>query len=345
MLAVAIALFVGRTAEQPTLPNAILDYQEAITRDAAQSVRRGVNEGVDDLEQFALTLEARDASAAFPADVDLPALLRGVAATHGRYQALYLLRGSGRVIARVGGTPLAALLDPPPPYREPGMHDARRTSGRGVPLLQQYAPIRSGRSDDRLTVVGHYDTRFMRFALEVAQPGDAWVVNPRGQVIGALGSVPRFTTLPGRALRAAAARGSAGRSGAQVIGGSTDSEQVIAYSPLAGPGAAGQYGWAVVTSRTVTSFSLPAADAHRHALLAALVLAMVTVISFGWLYIVLVRPVLRLQAEAERLAHGDLSTGVEIIRYDEIGLIARSLERMRIMLIRRRVKRPQSSDD
>jgi len=186
MLAVAIALFVGRTAEQPTLPNAILDYQEAITRDAAQSVRRGVNEGVDDLEQFALTLEARDAPAAFPADVDLPALLGGVATTHGRYQALYLLRGSGRVIARVGGTPLAALLDPPPPYREPGMHDARRTSGRGVPLLQQYAPIRSGRSDDRLTVVGHYDTRFMSFALEVAQPGDAWVVNRRGQVIGAL---------------------------------------------------------------------------------------------------------------------------------------------------------------
>lgn len=69
-----------------------------------------------------------------------------------------------------------------------------------------------------------------------------------------------------------------------------------------------------------------------------MVLALITLVIFGWIYIVILRPIARLQREAERLAFGDLSKSVEVVRYDEIGLIARALERVRVLLIRRRVQ-------
>jgi methyl-accepting chemotaxis protein len=94
----------------------------------------------------------------------------------------------------------------------------------------------------------------------------------------------------------------------------------------------------VVATRSVNSFSLPQTEARRHAMLAGAVLGVITVLVFGWLYIVIVSPVMRLQGEAERVAYGDLSKSVRVIRYDEIGLIGRALERVRIGLIRARVR-------
>ena len=359
MLALAIALLVGRTDGDPlAVPRALLDFHEAVARDGAQSVRRGVNEGVDDLEQLALVLSAArdspDVGQRFAGlrtlgglaraegrssrnGAGLTSVLRGVATAHGRYQAIYALAAERRVLAHVGGDPLPRALRPGPPYKAPGMQDAKPTSNRGAPLIQQYAPV-TDRGRWPVTIVGHYDPRFMRFALEVAQPGDAWVVNRRGRVIGALGSAPRFGTLPREALRAAARRATGGASGAVVTGGSADRQEVVGYSPIAGPGPAGQFGWSVVTARTVTSLSLPQADARSHALLAGFALALIALITFGWIYVVVLRPLLILQGDAERLAYGDLSRNVQIVRYDEIGLIARSLERLRVSLIRRRVQ-------
>ena len=67
-------------------------------------------------------------------------------------------------------------------------------------------------------------------------------------------------------------------------------------------------------------------------------LTLLALLIFGWLYLVVIQPILRLQHEAERLAYGDLSRPVEVVRYDEIGLVARALERIRILLIRRRAQ-------
>ena len=375
VLALAIVLLVGRSAgDRLQVPRTILDYHEAVARDGAQSVRRGVNEGVNDLEQLALVLDATEAAQDAATrrvtfrnlrelaealrrpgggvGAGLTRVLQSVAAVHGRYQSIYVLAGDRRVIAHAGGEPLPQSLRPSPPFKGPGMQDAQRTS-LGIVLIQQYAPLLGRRSSVRikgryvpfvgrgqrsLTLVGHYDPRFMGFALESARPGDAWVVNRDGRVIGALGSAPRFTTLPRRALREAARRATGGASGTIVTGGSIDREEVIGFSPVAGPGPAGQFGWSVVTARTVASFALPQTDARRHALLAGFALALTALLVFGWIYIIVLRPLLALQGEAERLVFGDLSRSVQIMRYDEIGLIARALERLRITLIRQRVQ-------
>jgi hypothetical protein len=41
LLALAAALFIGRTGDEVQVPQAILDNQESVTQSAAQSVRRG----------------------------------------------------------------------------------------------------------------------------------------------------------------------------------------------------------------------------------------------------------------------------------------------------------------
>ena len=196
------------------------------------------------------------------------------------------------------------------------------------------------------TVVARYDPSFLRFPLEGAQPGGAWLVDPNGLVVGSLGETARMTELPREVLRRAARAAAAGRTGTFSAGGSADTQELISYAPVSGIGPADELGWSVVTSRSVSTLVLPQSQARNEAFLVGVVLALLTVVIFGWLYIVILRPIARLQREAERLAFGDLSKSVEVVRYDEIGLIARALERVRVLLIRRRVQgeRPARRD-
>lgn len=326
VLATGTMALVGRTDGPVAVPAALLDFQEAATRDAAQSVRRSVNEGVDDLEQL-----ARGVAAHGP-DADVAAALNAVAGVHGRYTSLYVVDPARQVVAAVGGAPAPALAPEQPP-EAPGMADARRAPGTGGVLIQQYAPL-----PGRGVILGHYDAGFLRFPLDSARPGDAWVVNRRGRTIAALGGTSPFASLPARSLRDAARRASGGESGARVVGGGIDTQQMVAWSPVAGAGPAGRLGWAVVTSRHLSSVPLPATDARRQGVLAGALVGVCAAFSFGWTWLVVVRPLLRLQKEAERIAYGDLSVPVQVVRYDEVGLTARALERIRVLLIRRRVQ-------
>jgi methyl-accepting chemotaxis protein len=222
------------------------------------------------------------------------------------------------------------------------MKDAR-LAGEQV-VIQQFAPITPAGSGS-LLLVGHYDPRFLRFSLGAAIPGEAWIVNDRGEALGSVGAWKPFAQLPRQALRDAAARAVAGESGVAVVGGSIDSQELVGYAPVTGVGPAGQLGWGVVTTRSVSSLALPAGEARRQGILLGIVTAMLALLVFGWLYLVVIHPIARIQREAERLAYGDLSKAVEVIRYDEIGLVGRALERLRILLIRKSVRRPGSGEE
>ena len=330
LLAAATAVLVGRPRGDQNVPGAVMDAQLTITESSAQSVRKGVNEGIDDLDQLAQALAAR----AVPVD---PAMLgrelEVVRVLHGRYRAAYAVDTAHAVIAAQGESTRADLLPAGIPTAA-GMNDAVDAGVR--PLIQQYAPATvAGR---RIIVVGHYDVEFLRFPLEIARPGSAWVVNRRGQIIGSTTGFSPFAMLPRASLRAAAARSARGDSGAKIYTGSLDSSEIVAFAPVTGPGPSGQLGWSVVSARDVQSISLPATDFRRQALLFATLLAILTALIFGWLEAMVLRPLRSLQAEAERVAYGNLREPVEIRRYDEIGLVARSLERVRILLIRRRMQ-------
>lgn len=56
--ALAAAAFLGRPESGVTIPPAVMRYQSALATEMAQNVRRGLNEGVADLNQAASAIDA-----------------------------------------------------------------------------------------------------------------------------------------------------------------------------------------------------------------------------------------------------------------------------------------------
>jgi HAMP domain-containing protein len=339
LLALATALLIGRTGDAIQVPQAILDDQESIARSSAQSVRRSVNEGVDDLRALSMILGPLDPGNIKPFESSLNDTAEG----YDRYLALYLIDAGGEVLASAGGSePRADTLDLISPFAEAGMGKATAQEDSKVPVILQYAPLQKGAGEAR-ALVGQYDPSFFRFSLEAAEPSEVWLVDKDGRVIGSREGFTAFQGLPRQPLREAAEQAAGGDSGATVVPSSLGRQEIVSFAPVAGPGLAGDLGWSVVTARSVDSIALPETNAQRNGLLIAGLLALFTVLIFGWLYISVLRPLFSLQEEAERLAYGDLSRSVRVFRYDEIGVIARTLERIRVLLIRRRVQEREPS--
>ncbi len=343
LIALAAALLIGRTGNEVQVPQAVLNYQETVTQSAAQTVRRSANAGVDDIESFSASL-APILSADGGQSIGLTEPLRGVAQVQERYLQLYIIDEQGEIIANAASDGDKKLTYDPleivDPFRSTGMSFAWQDEQATVPVILQHAPLPTKEGTDR-AVVGWYDPAFFKYSLETAGAGEAWLVNAQGQVIGARQGFTAFQELPRQPLREAAARAANGESGTTVVTDSPSKPEIVSFAPVVGGGPAGSLGWGVITARSVDSIALPQTNARRQALTVAAVTVLTTVVIFGWLWLQVLRPLFNLQREAERLAYGDLSRGVEVVRYDEVGLTARALERIRILLVRRRIQGDQ----
>lgn len=328
VVALATAILVGRTRQHdPLVPNAVLDTQEAVANTTAQTVRRSLNEASADLASFAAVYDASDARKR-----RLQPALSTFAGIHGRYSTLEVVAGKHE-LAHAGPAFPPRLLHP----SASAVPAVRIVGGPHVRVVQEYVAFRRA----GWILLAQVSSKFLSFPLDAALPADAWLVDRTGRVLAGLEPVVGAPMLPSSALRQGGARARRGTSGAFLTGGSIYRQQVIAFAPVVGVGPAGALGLGLVTARTVSSFSVPRIDIRRQAILAGIVAGLVALLVFGWLYLVVVGPTLRLQQEAERIAYGDLKAPVEVRRYDEIGLTARALERIRIVLIRGRVKRPE----
>ncbi len=339
LIALAAALLVGRTENDTEVPQALLNSQETLTQSASQSVRRSANEGVDDLQAFSSSLRpflATDTAES----TELTEALRGLAQVQNRYLQLYVIDDQGEVLANSadeGDDPAYDPLGIVDPFEEALMSRARQVEETPVPVILQHAPLPE-QDGQRRAVIGWYDPAFFRFPLQTAGPGEVWLVDDQGRVIGARQGFTAFQELPRQSLRDAAAQAADGRSDTAVVSANPSSPEIISFAPVAGEGPSGSLGWSVVTSRSVDDVSLPQTNARRQGLTIAAVIALAAIVVFGWLWLQVLRPLFKLQREAERIAYGDLSRGVEVVRYDEVGLTARALERIRILLVRRRIQ-------
>lgn len=343
LLAVGSALLLGRsTGGKLAVPRPVLDDQAILTQQAAQSVRRSLNEGVEDLNEAAAFVGHLNAlTAGEPDQATLHAALQGVTAAHDRYLSVYVLRTDGQVLASLGQTPRPDLLESGPPFDNPGMEI--HVPAAGEPMIAQFAPI-PGSGGGGLTLVGLYDPEFLRFALQGSVPGSSWIVDDEGRLMAAFPPGTSPGSLPSGDVDEVEARGQAGDAGAILVGSELSDQNLLGFAPVTGSGPAGSNGWVVLSSRRVSSLRLPELDARRQGLAVGLILFFLTLLIFSWLYIVVILPILAVQKEAERLAFGNLEETVPVARYDEIGLIARALERIRILLIRRRIQ-PRSREE
>jgi HAMP domain-containing protein len=326
-LVVVTGLLGGRVDTGIIVPTAVLDAQQASTDSAAQQVRRGLNAGLQDLSQLAAGLGFAEKPG------DLEPYLKDFAGRYHRYRTVYLVDGVRHVLARTGGDPHPDTVPDKP--AQPGMTNALKIDS--VPVVVQYAPVRL-RDKRTGTLVAEYDVAYVRNALDTVRPTTVWVVDNQGEVVASTAGFSAFQQLDRDDLRRAATTAH-DHSGVATAGGSQSAKDIVAYAPVHGDGPASALAWGVVTSRSVNTVALPQTQARRQALLFSLVLAALTVLVFGWLLVLFLRPLRELVRQAERLADGDLAEPVEIRRYDEIGLVGRALERMRVRAIREATQR------
>jgi HAMP domain-containing protein len=332
-LVAASAVLGGRVDSGLVVPSAVLDGQQASADSAAQQVRRNLNAGLQDISQLAAGMALADWAA------NPEPYLKDFAGRHKRYRSVYLLDARHKVIASTGGNPHPETVPDRP--QQPGMTNAVKIDV--VPVVVQYAPVRL-RDKQVVTLVTEYDLSHLRTALSEVRPGTAWVVTTAGEVVASTSGFTAFQRLDSHDLRRAAEAAHEG-SGVVATGGSRSASDIVAHAPVHGDGPASGLGWGVVTSRSVDSVALPRTNARQHALLFSLVLGALTTTIFGWLLFMFLRPLRELVRQAERLASGDLSEPVEVRRYDEIGLIARSLERMRVRVIRELIQQQPAPAD
>ena len=325
MLAFVVGVLAGRGTSTEGVVHAVLDAEQAVAVGAASSVRRSLNEGVDDLEQAARAL----APAGAVVDVSrAQTVLRATASEHGRYAALGLVDArTGRFVLPVSGErpppALGSLPDDQPSVRV--LEDGR---------LVQAVPVQDGRG---LLVGAVYDPAFLVPALLPA-PDALFIVDHQGRSVTAPGAQGLGRPLPDPVLAEQAELARESGADATAVRTGPERARVVAAAPLTGVGPGGRAGLVVVSSREVPApvgggnpFRLPG-------VLAAVVLAVVAGALFAWLRVAVLRPLLRLQTTAERVGYGDLSRPVEVDRYDEVGAVGRAFERLRLALIRAEVQ-------
>lgn len=319
------------------LPDAVVRQQDDVTENSAQSIRRSVNEGVVDLQELAQFFEVLGQ----PPEHIMRQATSEFASLHERYESVYIIDIERRVLSRDGGEPRSDLLRGDRPFQKADMDDATFVGGGDV-IIPQYAPMQRcpapgpgtplAECTDVVAIVGHYRREYLLNGLGGLELGLAWLVNREGRILAAPANVDLGRPLPEPELRRAAARARDGESAAFVHHRSDGAREVIAYAPVAGHGPAGDLGWAVITARGVDEFA-GGGSAAWVGLLLGLGVALVTLFVFGWWWAGYIRPLDALEEEADRIAEGDLRQPVRLHRHDEIGLVARDLEHIRIKLL------------
>ncbi len=343
-LAVSVPLFLGGDPTPSEMSNQYVADQVAVTHDAAQAIRRSLNEGVVDLEMLAQSVSLLGGTRE---DVTAGLLVK-FAGVYDRFSDVSLVGPNGRSLI-TGSLPHPGVRLPwAQVQRQAGMVDVSSTAAGGVTLLQ-YAPVRQcpvaapgvliapGGCPAVAAVVGYYDPTRLLTPATGDGTGRVWLVDGAGRVLAGPGRASALGLLPGPALREAGQRAAQGESAgvAQVV--SRGRTELITFSPIQGLGPSGDLGWSLVAQRSVSALGSPVAGRARTAVALGAALGLVTLGIFLWFWVAIIRPLDHLEHEADRLAHGDLEMSVGIVRGDEIGLVARSLDRMRLDALRMRL--------
>jgi HAMP domain-containing protein len=320
-IASASVLVGGRVAAGVAVPPTVLDLQQAAAVTVAQQVRGTLQAGLQDLEQLTGTL----ATLTDPTALD--AAIKAFGKRYQRYRSVYVIDESAKVIAAAGAVPHPAQVPPAP--KQAAMTDALDIEHLAV--VVQFAPFTLA-SGGKAVAVAEYDLARLKFVFQTVSPSSAWLVNAKGQVVASTEGFVAFGQLPRGQLKEPAAT-AVDKAGVSVHRGDIDAGEIVAYAPVRGTEkSTGVPKWGLVTARGVNTVVLPQTQARDQALLLGLALTVVTVGVFAWMYVMWLRPLRHLLADARRVAAGDLAKPVEIRRHDELGQIAVAVERIRVKL-------------
>lgn len=286
------------------------------------------------IEQDQALLEQLAAELVYMAGKPGPAASGFLANTQDRLEffrhGLVWLNPEGEVIAwEPGQQPVKALLPDGLSAALPSPGSGRRLSnllytGEGRPVvaysirldqlgtLLAIADLSSGLPDD--------------FLPRTAMGGHAALLDSQGWVLAATRGDLRFTRREHPDWVVSVLR--EGRRSVAVTNGQgqADERDIMAFAPV------GTTGWGLVLGEPIGEALAASFQMRRRMLLLGLA-ALALVVSYAWWDTgAITRPLQRLTSLAERIAAGDLSTPVTVQRHDEIGMLARTFEAMRLSL-------------
>ncbi|MFJ5292410.1 HAMP domain-containing protein [Streptomyces sp. NPDC088348] len=319
---VPMLLLLNRADDTAVVPQQLVNDQRERTDTLTDRVRRALNEGQADLLSVA-TLIGSDTSPA-----DMRTVLERTRLEHDRYQSLYVVDPSGKVVAHAGDTPRR------PVSRVKAGHLIRVLNHSGKkPVIAGYAgiPSRSG-----ATVIGEFRIEFLNALLKRPGLGEVRVVDADQRIIAGNTGYQAFHRLAGERLSTLVA-GTNQKTGVSphpsgILYRDGGSVQIAAAAPFVGGGAAKTLGWTVVSQQPARSLAIPEYRRQNLTVLGGLLGMAAVAACLGWLHIIVVRPLRALADQAEALAGGDRRTVLYPRHHDEVGAVTRSLELVRQQL-------------
>ncbi|MFD6469014.1 cache and HAMP domain-containing protein [Streptomyces goshikiensis] len=328
---VPLGLLVNRAGDDVVVPQQLVSDQRERTDTLNDRIRRALNEGHADLLSVA-SLMGEDTDSAH-----MRTLLDRTLQEHLRYQSLYVLDRSGKVLAQAGGGPQA--IEGKGPREEPiTVH-----SGGKEPVVVGTAEI-PGR--DGTAVVGEFRIDFLNSLLRRPGLGEIRVVDSKHRIIASNSGYRAFQKLGDDRLDALV-EGSSLKVGmsprpGSVLYRSGGDHVIAAAAPFVGGGAAKEMDWTVVSWQSVKGLAIHEYSLQNRTVLAGLLGLAVGAASLGWLWIVVIGPLRELARRAESLADGDRRTVLYPRNHDEVGAVTRSLEIIRQQLQQRQQQRKQA---
>ncbi|MFD3550481.1 cache and HAMP domain-containing protein [Streptomyces goshikiensis] len=328
---VPLGLLVNRAGNDVVVPQQLVNDQRERTDTLNDRIRRALNEGHADLLSVA-SLMGEDTDPGH-----MRTMLDRTLQEHLRYQSLYVLDGSGKVLAQAGGGPQA--IEGKGPRKDPiAVH-----AGGKEPVVVGTAEI-PGR--DGTAVVGEFRIDFLNSLLRRPGLGEIRVVDSKHRIIASNSGYRAFEKLDDDRLDALV-EGSALKVGmsprpGSVLYRSGGDHVIAAAAPFVGGGAAKQMDWTVVSWQSVKGLAIHEYSLQNRTVLAGLLGLAVGAASLGWLWIVVIGPLRELARRAESLADGDRRTVLYPRNHDEVGAVTRSLEIIRQQLQQRQQQRKQA---
>ncbi|MGW0392994.1 HAMP domain-containing protein [Streptomyces sp. NPDC003042] len=321
---VPLGLLVNRAGDEVVVPQQLVNDQRERTDTLNDRIRRALNEGHADLLSVA-SLMGGDTT-----PQHMGTVLERTAQEHLRYESLYVLDGSGKVLAQAGGQPRAT--GGKGPRKEPiALYD-----GANEPVVVATAEI-PGRGG--AAIVGEFRIDFLNSLLKRPGLGEIRVVDARHRVIASNSGYRAFEKLDDERIDALVAGsalkvGMSPRPGSILYRGGGD-HVIAAAAPFVGGGAAKPLDWIVVSWQSAKGLAIHEYSLQNRTVLAGLLGLAVGAACLGWLRIVVVGPLRELARRAEALADGDRRTVLYPRHHDEVGAVTRSLEIIRQQLPQR----------
>ncbi|MFD8980780.1 HAMP domain-containing protein [Streptomyces sp. NPDC059564] len=328
---VPLGLLVNRAGDAVVVPKQLVSDQRERTDTLNDRVRRALNESQADLLSVASLMDGDTTPE------HMTTVLERTADEHLRYQSLYVLDPSGKILARAGGSPKAA--DGKGPRKAPVALD----DGGNTPVIVATAPVPA---KEGTAVVGELRIDFLNSLLKRPGLGDIRVVDAEHRIIASNDGYRAFEKLDDERLDALvdgpAARKTTPRP-TGVLYRSGGDPVLAAAAPFSGGGAAGDLKWTVVSRQSAKGLAIQEYSLQNRTVLAGLLGFAVGAACLGWLQIIVIAPLRELARRAEALADGDRRSVLYPRHHDEVGAVTRSLEIIRQQLQQRQQQRKQAA--